>query len=157
MIGQSGIFSKWLEPVLGPFLSLGPFWAIFIISLILTLLVTVIYKYATNQKRMKQLKDELKKLQKDMKSLKDNPKKMMKKQKELMSKNMEYMKHSFRATIFTIIPVIIVFGWLNANLAYDPLIADEPFNKCAYSCSSVNSLRALFLPPLLIKIIGASG
>ncbi len=64
-----------------------------------------------------------------MKELKDNPKKMMKKQKEMWSKNMEYMRHSsFKSMIFTIIPVIIIFGWLSAHLAYMPLVEGEDFN-----------------------------
>jgi len=125
---QAGFLDSVLNPVFLPLLKLGPFFAIFIISLFLTFLTTIIYKYVTNQKLMKTLRDDLKGLQKDMKGLKDNPSKMMGKQKELMTKNMEYMKHSMWSTIFTIFPVLIVFGWLNANLAFAPLIADQGFN-----------------------------
>jgi len=125
---RASFLDKLLDPIFSPLLSLGAFWAIFIISLLLTVVVTVIYKFVTNQKLLKELKDELKRLQKEVKQLKDDPKKMMKKQKEMMTKNMEYMQHSMRATLVTIIPVIIVFSWLNAHLAYEPLLAGEPFN-----------------------------
>jgi len=117
-----------LNPILLPLLRLGPMFAILVISFLLTVITTVIYKYVTNQKLLKGLKEELKALQKEMKALKDKPEKIMKKQKQLMSKNMEYMRHSMRATLVTIIPVIIVFGWMNAHLAYEPLVEGEPFN-----------------------------
>ncbi len=128
MMIRATFLEKLLDPIFSPLLNLGAFWAIFIISLILTLIITLIYKLVTNQKLLKSLKEELKEMQKELKKLKDNPKKMMKKQKEMMSKNMEYMKHSMRSTLVTIIPVIVVFGWLNAHLAYQPLVANEPFN-----------------------------
>jgi uncharacterized membrane protein (DUF106 family) len=146
---QSGFLAGVLQPVLGPLLWLGSFWAIFLISLILTFLVTIIYKYTTNQKLMKSLKEELSKLQKDMKALRDKPEQMMKKQKVLMSKNMEYMKHSFRATLFTIIPVLIVFGWLSANLAYEPIYPSEPFNvTLVYSEAPADAPNASIPPGL---------
>ncbi len=125
---SGGFLSEMLQPVFGPLLNLGPFMALLIICLLLTFIVTIIYKFTTKQELMKKLKDELKEMQDKMKALKDSPEKMMKVQKKLMSKNMEYMRHSFRATLFTIIPVIIIFGWLNAHLAYNPLLENEPFN-----------------------------
>ncbi len=125
---QAGFLDSVLNPVFLPLLKLGAFWAIFIISLFLTFVTTIIYKCVTNQKLMKSLRDDLKGLQNEMKALKDNPTKMMSKQKELMTKNMEYMRHSMWSTIFTIFPVLIVFGWLNAYVAFSPLVADQGFN-----------------------------
>jgi len=121
------MFESVLNPIFAPLLSFGYFWAILIISFVLTLLITLVYKYTTNQDLMKKLKSDMKKLQNEMKKFKDNPSKVMAHQKKIMSKNMEYMKHSLKPTLFTFIPIIIIFGWLNANLAYLPIQPDSQF------------------------------
>lgn len=44
-----------------------------------------------------------------------------------METNMKYMMQSFRSTIFTILPVIIIFGWMNANFAFEAINPGENF------------------------------
>lgn len=117
-----------LDTIFSPLFSIDPFWAILVITIIISFLMTIIYKYATDQKAMKRLKEKQKKLQKKMKESKDNPEKMMKIQKELMGTNSEYMKHSFKPMIFTFIPIIIIFGWLSTNFAYEPINPGDTFN-----------------------------
>lgn len=126
------MFEKILDPVFRPLLDLGYLWTIVILSFILTLLITLVYKFATNQVLMKKLKAEMKGLQKEAKALRDNPKKAMVHQKKLMEKNMQYMKHSLKPTLYTFIPIIIIFGWLNANLAYYPITPDTEFDVSVY-------------------------
>jgi uncharacterized membrane protein (DUF106 family) len=126
-----GIFSflnPALDAVFGPLLNLSYFWAILILSLILSLLISLIYKYTTNQSLMKDLKMEIKSLQKEMKELKHDPKKMMAVQKKAMETNMKYMMHSMRPMIFTFIPIIIIFGWMTAHFAYEPVMPGEEFS-----------------------------
>ncbi len=111
--------------------ALPPVLAIFLVSLAITLFVTLIYKYTTNQKHMKSLKDEQKRLQAEYKKHMKHPDKAMKIQKELMAKNMEYTKHSFRSTLYTFIPLIILFAWMNAHFMYHNLEPNTPFNTTA--------------------------
>ncbi len=120
------IFNPWL----GPVLNLPPFWAILIISAGITLLITIVYKYTTNQKEMKQIKEDLKKYQKEMRKEKD-PKKMMATQKKALDLNMKYMMSSFKSTLYTFIPIIIIFAWLNSHIAYYPLYPDQEFTVTA--------------------------
>ncbi|MCK4589266.1 MAG: DUF106 domain-containing protein [Nanoarchaeota archaeon] len=122
-----GFFGSLLDPVLNPLLGLGPIWALLVISIIISLLVTLVYKFATNQEKMKELKLEMKASQKQMKELKNEPEKVMVMQKESMKKNMEYMKHSFKATLITLLPILIVFGWMQAHLAFMPIMPGDEF------------------------------
>lgn len=109
------------------------FWAILIISFVITLVITLVYKFTTDQKKMKKLKEDMKEYQKKIRTLsKENPQKAMGLQQEAMKHNMEYMKHSFKSTLYTFIPIIIIFGWLNAHMAYYPLLPDQPFKVDAY-------------------------
>jgi len=66
-----------------------------------------------------------------MKEMKDRPEEMIKMQKEAMSSNMEYMKHSLKAMLITFLPVILIFGWMNAHLAYEPIFPGETYSITA--------------------------
>ena len=37
---------------------------------------------------------------------------MMELNKITMEKNMKYMMHSFKPTLYTLIPILIIFGWI---------------------------------------------
>jgi len=52
-----------LNAMLSPLLKLPSFWVVLIISLIASFIASVIYKYTTDQKLMKRLKEEQKELQ----------------------------------------------------------------------------------------------
>ena len=122
-----GILDFILDPVFGPLLKLQPIWAVLIISLVVSLIIVIIYRLLTNQKEMKALKDEIKSHQKQMRELKNEPQKVLEIQKKAMQVNMKYMGKSMKPTIITFIPIILIFGWMQAHLAYAPLIPDQPF------------------------------
>jgi uncharacterized membrane protein (DUF106 family) len=119
---------SWLDPMLGPLLDINPFLAVFLVSFLLSILITIIYKLMTDQELMKTLKEDMKAAQKEMKLLKDNPAKLIEHQKKAMEKNMKYMMHSMKPTLITFIPIILIFGWLNANFAYEPILPGEEFD-----------------------------
>jgi len=122
------MFEAIVNPIFSPLLKLNPLLGIAIISFVLTLLITLIHKFATNQEVMKGLKKDMKDHQDEMKKHKDNPSKVMEIQKKVMEKNMEFMKHSFKPMIFTFIPIIIIFGWLNAHMAFYPIMPGQEFD-----------------------------
>jgi len=119
------------NPVLLPLLNKSPFIGVLIISLILSVIVVLVYKYFTNQVEMKRLKEQQKEYQQKFKELKDKPEEMMKLQKEAMGKNFEYMKHTLKATLITMLPIILVFGWMNAHLAFEPIYPGETYSITA--------------------------
>ena len=81
-------------------------------SFVIALLISVIYKYTSNQQEMKSLREEVKSLQKEVKESKEDKEKMMELQKEMAGKSIEQMKHSFKPMLYTFIPVILIFYWL---------------------------------------------
>jgi uncharacterized membrane protein (DUF106 family) len=108
-------------------LMIPPVITILLVSLVISVLTIVIYKYTTNQTKLKSIQDEQKHLRDEMKKQQKNPDKVMKMQKRAMDLSMEIMPESMKSMIFTFIPVIIVFGWLSANFAYMPLAPGEMF------------------------------
>lgn len=115
-------------------ISMPYFWSILIVSLIVTLLTTLIYKFATNQAELKRIREEMKKHQEEMKKhSKTNPKKAMEIQKKVMSLSGEQMKHSFSSMIYTFLPVILIFGWMSSSLAFAPILPNQDFNITVYA------------------------
>ncbi len=121
-----------LDPVLRPLLKLPPILTIMIISLVISLIIIFVYKLLTNQKKMKELRDGIKTSQAEMKKYRHDPKKMMEIQKKTMEKNMQYMTSSLKPTLITLLPLFLIFGWLNANMGYYPLEPNEEFKVTIY-------------------------
>ncbi len=108
--------TSFLDPVFGSLMDFIPTpWNLILFSLALSVAMTLAYKYITNQKMMKELKDEMKIYQKEMKELKDSPEKMLNLQKKVMEKNMKYIMESFKPTLVTMIPALIIFAWLRTH------------------------------------------
>jgi uncharacterized membrane protein (DUF106 family) len=130
--------------------AMHPALSIFLVSLVLTVVTTIAYKYLTDQARIKKLKADMKKDQERIKKLaKEDPDKAMKIQKAMLEKNMELMKHSFKPTLYTLIPLLLVFGWLGGHLAYEPLHPDEPFTvTLAFAKGTTGNVTLSSLPNL---------
>lgn len=106
------VFDSFFNAIFGSLISWNPLIALIIISFILTLLITIAYKYLTDQEVMKSLKLEIKEFQKQIKESKNDTAKMMELNKRSMEKNMQYMMKSFKPTLITLIPIIIIFNWI---------------------------------------------
>jgi len=139
---------------LGFLFDLPPFWAILLISFVLTLATTIVYKYTTDQKRMLELKGQSKKYQERMKASRDDPQKMLKIQNEAMKVNLELMKHSFRPTLYTFLPIILIFWWLNAHLAYYNLAPQQDFTIMAQVAQGIGgNVTISFVPQQGITLL----
>ena len=102
---------KILDPTAGWFLNWDVFWGMTILVLIITIFMTIVQKYATDQETLKEMKKEQKALNDEMKKFKDHPEKVMQLQKESMKFVMPMMKLSMRGMIYTGIPLILMFRW----------------------------------------------
>lgn len=103
------------------FMTAYPQISIIVISFLVMLVTTIVTKYATNQKRMKELKDIQKACQIKLKDNRGNPEEMKKINEEMMKCSMELMKHSFKPMIFTFIPLLLLIGWMSKFFA--PLLS----------------------------------
>ncbi len=140
------VLENLLNPVFSPLLELPTQWAVIILSFLISLGITLIYKLTTNQNLMKQLKAEMKEFQKEIKELKHDPKKAMEIQKKSMQTNLKYMSHSMRSTLFTLIPIIIIFGWMSSNLAFESILPGQEFTTTVTLEENVNGFIELKAP-----------
>jgi uncharacterized membrane protein (DUF106 family) len=141
-------FSDFLSPILLPLLeSVGSFWTIVIVSFFVSGLTTIVYKYTTDQTKLRKLKADLKRHQKKAQQLqKEDPKKAMALQKEMMKLNGQFMKSSLRSTLYTFLPVILFFGWLSAFLSFAPVVPGAGFDITVDVLPSAEGPVTLDLP-----------
>ncbi len=147
------ILDSVLDFVFSPLIRLNPLLGLVIITLFITIVITVIYKYVSDQKAIKELRDKQKKFSEEIKKYKDNPKKMMEVQKQSMQSSMEMMKHSFKPMIYTFIPIIILFGWLNAHLTNEQIYPDTEFSVMVNFPSKATGL-VMINAPEEISVLG---
>jgi len=95
----------------------SPRISIIVLSLLVTLFITIVTFFMTDRKRMKEIRDKQKELRQEIKKYRDNPAKMMELNKQMMEDMPEQLKHSFKPMLVTIIPLILLFGWLRATFA----------------------------------------
>ncbi|MBD3260848.1 MAG: DUF106 domain-containing protein, partial [Candidatus Altiarchaeales archaeon] len=78
---------------------------------------TFVRSAVLDKEKLAQQKQEIKQHQEKLKQAQKNKdtKGMQKSQEALMQVMGEQMKHSFKPMIYTIIPFILVFGWLRDN------------------------------------------
>ncbi len=147
------VLGSLLDPIFGPLLQLDPLYSIIILAFGITFLITLAYKFLTDQEEMQRLKDKMKDYQDKVKEVqKEDPDKAMDVQKEAMSVNMEYMKKSFKPTLYTFIPIIIIFGWMQSHLAYIPIQPNQPFNVTAEMQSGLpDNVKLSAVPELPVE------
>ncbi|RLG13514.1 hypothetical protein DRN69_05470 [Candidatus Pacearchaeota archaeon] len=102
-----------LDPTAGWLLNWNLYLGMAFIVFLITLITTLVQKYATDQQALKELKKEQKILQEEMKKYKDHPEKIA----ELSKKQFEFIPRTFKLTsrsiAFTGVPFILFFRWFN--------------------------------------------
>lgn len=148
------VLEHFLDPILDPLLLVGPFFAILIISLIVSIFTTLIHKFTTDQDKLKQIRSDLKAYQEKIKRLKDNPEKALSIQKEMMAKNGEMMKLSFRPMFFTFIPLLLFLGWLSVNMAFVAIHPNTNFEVNVVFQEGITGNVVLSLPDNVYLVEG---
>jgi len=95
----------------------NPKAGVVLVSAFVTLAMTLVTKYFTNQDRMRELKNLQKACQIKLKDNKGKPDETAKIQKEMFECSMEMTKHSMKPLLFTFIPLILLVGWLKGVYA----------------------------------------
>jgi len=131
-------YFDFLNFVFAPLFMLPVLWAVIILSFLVSVIIIVITKFTTDQALMKKLKDDIKEHQKQIKELKSEPAKAMEVQKKAMELNMKYMTHSLKPTLITFIPIILIFGWMSANFAYEGIKPQQEFSVTAFFQKNTN-------------------
>ena len=123
-------------------LNLPPAISILIVSVFVSLVTTLVYKYTTNQKVMKEIKDDVKRMQAEVRLTKE-PGRAAQLQKEMMGRSMRQMNSSWKSMLITMVPLFLIFGWMNTNMAYEPLTSGEEFTTTANFAEGTEGFASL--------------
>lgn len=127
-----------------------PLVALTIITILLSLVMTLVYKWMTDQTQMKLLREDLKKYQKQVKENKDNTDKLLDLQKKVMDINLQYMMQSLKPMAVTMLPVLLVFSWLSGHYAYEPLYPGQDFSVEVAAAPGITGHVVLDAPELTV-------
>ncbi|MBU0760406.1 MAG: DUF106 domain-containing protein [Nanoarchaeota archaeon] len=110
-----------LDPTGGKLLNWSANVGILLFAAAISLFITLIQKYTTDQETLRQIKKEQKILQEEIKKYKDHPEKMM----ELQKKQLQFIPRTFEITLrpimYTSIPIILFFRWFNDYFTANPI------------------------------------
>jgi uncharacterized membrane protein (DUF106 family) len=82
-----------------------------IFAAIISLFITIVQKYTTDQETLREIKKEQKLIQAEMKNFKEHPEKLMELQKKQLSSIPKTMEITMRPIMYTSIPIILLFRW----------------------------------------------
>jgi uncharacterized membrane protein (DUF106 family) len=71
----------------------------------------------TDRAKMKEIRERQKQLRAEMKQYKNHPEKMMEINQKMLEDMPEQMRQSFKPMIITIIPILLLFGWMRSMFA----------------------------------------
>jgi uncharacterized membrane protein (DUF106 family) len=126
------------------FIQANPKLSLFIISVVLTFIITLISYWVTDHVKMKGIKEKQKRLREEMKIHKENPQKMMEIQKQMMEDFPHQMKESMKTSMITLIPMIFLFKWLSTVYATTTIASSWIWWYIGFSIVSSIVLRKLF-------------
>ena len=100
-----------------------PLYSVIAIGVLVTFFISLVNNLVLDKKRMKEIKSRQKEIQAEMKNHKDNPDKVKELYSEMMSHTMESMKHSFKPMLITMIPILLLIGFIRNVYAATDLAA----------------------------------
>ncbi|MFQ5976184.1 MAG: EMC3/TMCO1 family protein [Candidatus Hydrothermarchaeales archaeon] len=129
-----------MDLIFGPFFHLtsnaqqNNLIGVLVVSIFVSLVITVATAKLVDQELMKKYKKKLKTYQDQMSKVqkKGDTKKLQKVQGKMMGLQGEMMKLSFKPMIYTMIPIVVIFGWLGHTIPREVVVATLPFSIPKY-------------------------
>lgn len=105
-------------------------FGILVMAIIISAIITLITSKVVDQATMKKHKEKMKLYQERLRiaQKKKNVKEMKKIQSKLMKAQSYMMKNSFKPMMYSMVPIILIFGWLNSTFPRDEIIVTLPFS-----------------------------
>ena len=110
-----------LNPTFGTLLNYNATIGLIIITAIMSLILTLVQKYTTNQEELRKLRAEQKILHEEMKKYKDHPEKLLELQKQQLAFMPRTMDITMGSMAYTAIPILLFFRWFYDYFAENPV------------------------------------
>jgi uncharacterized membrane protein (DUF106 family) len=115
--------------IFSPFLAFSPAVSLVFVATVLTVIAMVINRFSINRKAVREIKDRMEQIRENLtKAQKEGNKEEANKfLSEMMKTNNEYMKHTFRALIISIVVLSLFLPWLKYRYE-GKAVASLPFS-----------------------------
>ena len=102
-----------LDAIFGPVLGMRPMLAEIVIALVVTFLITLLYRFLSKPKEMKELREKAKELSKEAKELqKTNPEEAKKATSEMMKITNKQMMSNMKPMLGTLLIAVLFLPWM---------------------------------------------
>lgn len=117
----NSIFGKIFNIIFLPFRSMSPWVAMIIVSFMTGLLMLFIFRFTSNQKEIKKVKNKIKAHLLELRLYKDSLSISLKAQGNILRCNLKYISYSAKPMLVMIIPIILILIQLNFWFGYESL------------------------------------
>jgi uncharacterized membrane protein (DUF106 family) len=111
--------------MLTPFRSFHPLVSLFVVSLVTGILMLVVFRYTSDQEKIKEAKDKMKAHLLEIRLFKDDMGILFSAQKNILLHNFKYMQYTLMPMLVMIVPITLMLIHLNGWYGYRPLKPGE--------------------------------
>ena len=117
-----------MDATFAPIMPLGPMVSLFVVSAVITVAILMLGRLLTNNKAVKELRTRMQELREQMTAAqkagdKDTANKLL---EQTMQMNNEFMKHSYKSLLVSLVVIYLFLPWLNHSYG-GMTIASLPF------------------------------
>ena len=106
----------------------SPLPTLILIGFLVSLFVTLVSKFLTDQKALKKIKEDMSELRAKLKTHKSDIKVMGDVNRQMIQRSSEQMRKSIRSLFFTLLPLLLVITWMQGNVALDNIDPGDQFS-----------------------------
>ena len=121
----NSVLNSFFDLLITPFRGVHPLWYLFVLSLLTGILMLLIFRYTSNQKKIKETKDKIKAYLIEVRIFNEDLGILLSAQKNLLFYNAKYLIHALKPILFMIVPVSIILIQLQGWFGYRPLAVGE--------------------------------
>lgn len=134
MLSILHFIGHFLDLVAMPFQNFDPFWGFMAICFVMGTIVVIIFKYVSNQKKIKAVKKQIKLHFMEIRIYKDDFREILKAQKEILKNNFKYIAYNFQGAIPVVLLFLVTLSQINLRYGYAPIMPGEAFDvKITYA------------------------
>ncbi|MBZ0168055.1 hypothetical protein MELA_02408 [Candidatus Methylomirabilis lanthanidiphila] len=125
MLPPHQLISSFFDLTLRPFQSMSPLWALSLFSFVAGLLMLLIFRYTSNQRRIRETKNVIKAHVLELWLFRDDLRIMLSAQGRILRLNGRYLRLAMKPMLFLIIPMVLILLSLENWFGHRPLHPGE--------------------------------
>lgn len=130
-----------LDWLFGPFKRIDPFWALLAVSLVVTFIVLEVFRRTTDSIKLQEAKNSMQARLLEVRLFKDSPPIVLAALAGMLSCNLRYLRHSLKATLLMLPPLVMLMIHLDAWFGHAPL---QPGQAALVRVKILESARQAF-------------